>query len=221
MKDSYAKTKHWLFDFDGTLVDSMPYWSSGMTGVLDNHKIPYGEDIVNIITPLGTNGTVEYFIKLGLSIPKEEIFAEISDNLTPKYRDIIPAKEGVIPCLEKMKAAGYRLHILTASPHTLLDPCLKRIGIFSLFDNVWSSDDFGTGKTNPDIYRAAAERIGTTVNNITFLDDNINADKTAKLAGTMVIGVFDETSAHDEEKIREFADGYVKNFSELEKMLSL
>lgn len=43
-----VKTKHWLFDFDGTLVDSMPYWSAGMVGVLDNHGIKYEDGIVNV-----------------------------------------------------------------------------------------------------------------------------------------------------------------------------
>lgn len=213
------KTKHWLFDFDGTLVGSMPYWSACMVGVLDNHGIPYGDDIVNIITPLGTNGTIEYFQKIGLALPFDEIKKEIFAGLVPLYRDVIPEKEGVRACLEKMREAGYKLHILTASPHVYLDPCLERLGMYDLFDNVWSSDDFGTGKTDPGIYHSVAEKLGTTVSDITFLDDNINADKAAKLAGTQVIAVYDETSRDDEGKMREICDGYVYDFSELEKIV--
>lgn len=213
------KTKHWLFDFDGTLVDSMPHWGAAMVGELEDHGIPYPENIINIITPLGTAGTVKHFQSMGLNLPLEEISAEIFARLVPVYRDIVPAKPCVIECLKKMKAAGYKLHILTASPHIYLDPCLKRLGMFELFDNVWSSDDFGTGKTDPGIYRAVAERVGTEVSDITFLDDNINADKTAKSAGTQVIAVYDETSKADEEKMRELCDGYIYDFSELEDML--
>ena len=118
-----------------------------------------------------------------------------------------------------MRAAGYKLHILTASPHIYLDPCLERLGMFDLFDNVWSSDDFGTGKTDPAIYRSVAERVGADVSDITFLDDNINADKTAKFAGTQVIAVYDATSKADEARMRELCDGYIYDFSELEKII--
>lgn len=62
-------TKHFLFDFDGTLVDSMGHWANCMVGVLDNHGIPYPDDIVNIITPLGSAGTIAHFQKMGLDLP--------------------------------------------------------------------------------------------------------------------------------------------------------
>ena len=213
--------KHWLFDFDGTLVDSMPHWARVMVGVLDDHGISHGDDIVKIITPLGTNGTLRYFIELGLDLPMEAIKAEMFSRLIPLYRDVIIDKPHVADCLRKMKAAGMHLHILTASPHEYLDPCLKRIGLYDLFDNVWSSDDFGTGKNDPAIYTAAALRIGVTVSKVTFLDDNINADRTAMSAGMRVVGVYDETSADSEAEMRAELDGYVRDFSELSEMLGL
>lgn len=215
-----VKTKHWLFDFDGTLVDSMPHWSACMVGELDDHGISYPENIVNIITPLGTAGTAKYFKKIGLDIPLEQIGEEIFTKLVPIYRDVVPVKPHVIDCLKKMRDLGYNLHILTASPHAFLDPCLERLGMFDLFDNVWSSDDFGTGKTDPGIYLAVAERLGVSVADVTFLDDNINADKTAKSAGVQVIAVYDETSREDEAEMRKLFDGYVYDFAELEKIVS-
>ena len=53
--------KHYLFDFDGTLVDSMPTYVSVMLRILDENNIKYGEDIVKIITPLGFVGTAKYY----------------------------------------------------------------------------------------------------------------------------------------------------------------
>jgi uncharacterized membrane protein len=51
----------YLFDFDGTLVDSMPTYISAMLRILDENNIAYGDDIIKIITPLGVNGTAEYY----------------------------------------------------------------------------------------------------------------------------------------------------------------
>ena len=214
-----ALTKHYLFDFDGTLVDSMPYWADTMLKILDDNGISYPENTINIITPLGLIGTAEYFISLGLDKSKEEILALMREYLVPKYKEVIPAKEGVAHCLEVMKSLGIKLHILTASPHVFLDPCLKHNGIYGHFENIWSCEDFGTGKTDPVIYLKAAERIGTSVDNVTFLDDNLNADMTAVSAGMKVIGVYDDTSREAEAQIRASTHGYIRTFAELEEYL--
>ena len=92
---------------------------------------------------------------------------------------------------------------------------LKEFGIFDLFDNVWSCDDFGTTKADPEIYKMAAAKIGKPVQDILFLDDNYNADKTAKTAGMTVCGVYDTSSAEYEEEIRAITDRYIYKFSEL------
>ena len=51
-----------LFDFDGTLVDSMPTFVSSMLRILDENNIPHDNGIIKIITPLGLNGTADYYI---------------------------------------------------------------------------------------------------------------------------------------------------------------
>ena len=45
--------KTYLFDFDGTLVDSMPTYGAVMKRILDENRVSYGDDIIKIITPLG------------------------------------------------------------------------------------------------------------------------------------------------------------------------
>ena len=97
----------------------------------------------------------------------------------------------------------------------MLDACLVRNGIYELFTNVWSCEDFATTKADPDIYRMAAERIGKPVSEVIFLDDNYDADKTAKSAGMTVYGVFDETSRAYADDIRAITDRYITDFSEL------
>lgn len=207
--------KHYLFDFDGTLVDSMPTYVSVMLRILDENGVAYGSDIVKIITPLGYKGTAEYFVRLGVPLGVEEIVAKMTEYARYEYANNVQAKAHVVDVLRRLKARGDSLHVLTASPHTMLDPCLKRIGIYDLFENVWSCDDFSTTKADPEIYKMAAEKIGLPVGEIWFLDDNYNADKTAKQAGMLVCGVFDESSAEYEEEMKGVTDAYIHDFSEL------
>ena len=139
----------------------------------------------------------------------------MNEYIYDDYLYNIPEKSNVISTLKVLKKKGADLNILTASPHLVLDPCLKRLGIYDLFTNVWSCDDFSTTKADPEIYKKAAEKIGKPVGEILFLDDNYNADKTAKIAGMKVCGVYDSSSADYAEDIKAIADYYIYDFFEL------
>ena len=209
------KHKTDLFDFDGPLVTSMATFSSVMIRILDEHGIKYGDDIIKIITPLGYGGTAKYFRELGIDRTVEDLVATMNEYARPDYENVIPAKESVIETLRALKERGESLNILTASPHIMLDPCLIRLGIYDLFDNVWSSDDFGTTKSNPEIYKMAAERLGVAVGEVIFVDDNVNAVRTAKTAGAVAYGIFDESSADSVEEMKSVAARYLLRFDEL------
>ena len=209
------KNNTYLFDFDGTLVDSMATFGSVMIRILDEHGIKYGDDIIKIITPLGYHGTAKYFRELGIDLSADELVAMMNEYAKPDYENKIEAREGVIDTLRRLRARGDSLNILTASPHIMLDPCLLRLGIFDLFDNVWSSDDFGTTKSNPEIYKMAAKKLGVSTDEVIFVDDNINAVKTAKAAGTVAYGIYDESSADSADEMKAVAVRYLKSFAEL------
>lgn len=206
----------YLFDFDGTLVDSMPTYAAMMLGILREQNVAHDEDIIKIITPLGYRGTAAYFVQLGMQMPQEEIAAMMTARAVEAYTHHVPAKKHVIETLRRLKARGDDLNVLTASPHEMLDPCLKRLGIFDLFTNIWSCEDFGTTKADPRIYHIAAARIGRPIGEIWFLDDNLGADRTAKATGMRVCGVYDASSEeYTQEMIRE-TDAYIRDFSEFD-----
>ena len=212
--------KHLIFDFDGTLVDSMPAWSDSVLGILDARGIPYEPTLIKTLTTLGYRGTVAYFQEhLGLTDSTETLVEEMGRRAIPAYQNTILAKEAVCETLHALKAAGYHLHVLTASPHITLDACLKRIQLWELFDHVWSCEDFNTTKSDVRIYHMAAERIGVTVEDCIFFDDNANACRTAKSAGMTVVGVHDDSSAQYRVEMLALCDGFVDRFDELPALL--
>ncbi len=205
-----------IFDFDGTLVDSMKQWANKMFYVLKKQNLSYPDDLIKIITPLGDIGAARYFKdRLGAKGSEQELIACMDEYAMKEYAFNISAKETVKDTLFELKERGYSLNVLTASPHRMLDVCLKRLGMFELFDNVWSCDDFSTTKADVQIYHKVAQRLNTTVENCIFFDDNANALTVAKEAGMHVIGVYDESSIEYKQEIENIAEQYIMSFSQL------
>lgn len=191
----------------------MPFWSKKMVEILETEKVDYPKDIIKIITPLGDLGTAKYFReKLGVKKSVEELIERMNETGLPYYRDVIITKPGVTEYLKFLKENGCSLNVLTASPHLMLDPCLKRNGIYDLFDNVWSCDDFGTTKSDVNIYKMAVEKIGSTIEDTVFLDDNIGAVRTASMAGLYTVGVYDKSGESFTDELKDVADLYVDSF---------
>ncbi len=205
----------YLFDFDGTLVDSMPVYASMMLGILREYHVPHEESVIKIITPLGYRGAARHFISMGLEKDEDELVSLMLTRAVRAYSTQVNAKPFVVDALKALHERGDSLSVLTASPHAMLDPCLRRLGVFDLFDNVWSCVDFGTTKSDPQIYVEAAKRIGRPVEDIWFLDDNPGADRTAKLAGMRVCGVYDDSSADYTDEMKRICDAYIEDFSQI------
>lgn len=208
-----------LFDFDGVLVDSMTMWADTIIKLLNENNVKYPENLIEIITPLGNGKTADYLVSIGLNMTPNEILKHIGDVAVKEYTFNIPAKPGVENALKILKEKGFCLNVLTASSHPVVDMCLKRLKLYDYFDNVWSCDDFGMPKTNPEIYKSAAKRLGKKCENCIVFDDNLGAVTTAKKAGMKVVGVYDETSKQYEEQMRETADFYVYSLEEATDVL--
>lgn len=207
------KSDTYLFDFDGTLVDSMPYWSNTMLSILKEFNVKYPDDILDIICPLGYHGTAKYYVEiLGLNKDIDYLMDLMQSYCLTHYQNTIPLKDGVYDYLINMKKQNKSLNILTASPHSALDSCLKRLKVYDLFDNVWSCDDFKTTKTNPKIYEMVAEKLNRKCQEIVFFDDNINSIKTAKGANMQTVGVFDISGKGFNEQLKKTADHYIDSF---------
>ena len=210
------KTQYYLFDFDGTLVDSMPYLTQADMNVLHRHKVKYPENVMDIVIPLGVPGTADYFINdLKMDGTKEEIIEEFNRELTFMYENKICVKDGIIKNLERLKKDGAVFGILTASPHKWIEPCMKRNGMDGFFDYVFSCEDFNMTKSNPQIFKLATDKMGQDIKDVIFIDDNINAVKSAKKSGIITYGVYDYASKNLIEEFKKVCDKYIMSFDEL------
>ena len=135
-----------VFDLDGTLIDSMERFEAGMLHVLLEEKISFPKDFINVLTPLGYTKSAELFVEMGVQDSVNGIVSRIEKFLVNEYANHIRLKPGVYDYVNKLKRDGAKLYVLTASPHIVTDICLKNNGIYDLFEQVWSVEDFGLSK---------------------------------------------------------------------------
>ena len=208
--------KIFIFDLDGTLVDSMPIGVGIVVDFLEKRGVSLPSEMIKTLTPLGYKGVAAYYSEnLGIPMTAAEIYAEFQRETIKAYGELVPLKKGVKETLEALKQKGFRLCVLTASPNNLTELCLKRLQIFHLFEKVWSIDDFNLTKADKGIYLAAAKRLGAEISDCVMVDDHLGVLKVAKAAGMATVGVYDEYSIDFQEEIRAIADDYVTELSQI------
>ena len=205
----------YVFDLDGTLVDSMPYYGAVMLRTLDEEGIAYGDDMINIVTPLGYRKTAEYYVTLGARSTADELVHTFQTRLLHEYQHNIPPKEGVPEFLRAHAAAGDRLFVLTASPHEATEAVLGHHGLLDLFEVVWSVEDFGLSKSGTELFERVAALIGCKPEEINYFEDNPIALGNAHAVGYHTYGVADDANIAKLDTVREHSDVYVNSFKEL------
>ncbi len=208
--------KVYMFDLDGTLVDSIGPVIKGLYDFFNSFNIPCNEEIITKVISLGYDKSAEYFVKLGIPGDPKEISAKMQNDAEERYKTSIFSKPFVNEYLQNLKKNGNKLYILTASPHKLCDPCLKNNGIFELFDGVLTvGEDFLFTKSDRRLFDEVAKAIGSLPGDIHYFDDNLLAIKNAKDAGFITYGIKDLQSDNTLRQIKETAEHFIDSFEQL------
>jgi thiamine-phosphate pyrophosphorylase len=210
------KRKGFIFDLDGTLLDSMAAWDNvgeeylTQKGVKD---IP--QNIRELLKPKSLWEAAEYFIEnMNLNLPPEQIVDEINLLIEEKYKFHFNAKDGVLDFLEANK--HIKMCIATATDKPLVEHALKRLEIDHYFDFIITSTEVGNSKQSPDIFINAAEKLGLAVDEVVVFEDALHAIVTAKSAGFYTVGVYETAFENESEEIRLMADIFIDNLNNFE-----
>ena len=205
-----------IFDFDGTLFDSMFIWDTAGEVYLRSIGIEPREDLKKVLKPMSLLQSAQY-IRECYQIPLtvEEIMDGINHTVEDFYFHTVQPKEGVIAFLEQMKSQEIRMCIATATDRYQVEAALKRCGMESFFSEIFTCTDVGHGKDEPFIFRKAMDYLGTTRENTVVFEDAYHAAKTAKADGFIVVTVFDSHETKQEE-LHSVSDCFIENFTQIE-----
>lgn len=205
--------KAYIFDLDGTLLDSMGVWEQIDAEFLAKRGIEMPPDYINAVCALTFQETALYTIeRFGLPISVEELLEEWNAMAAHAYGHTVPLKPYAREFLAAVKERGIKLGIATSLPAALYEPSLRGHGIIEMFDVVCSTDEVGLGKSSPDVFLYTADKLGAAPKECVVFDDILQAIQSAKLAGMVVYGVFDEASKEQWAAIQKIADGVLYDF---------
>ena len=203
-----------IFDFDGTLLDSMFIWDTiGEDYLRTLGKEPH-EDLKETFMTLTLEEAAEYYrehYKVTLSVT--EIVDSINAMVEGIYRTKVTLKPGVMAYLRLLKERGVKMCVATVTDRYLVEDTLERLGILHYFSEIFTCAEVGYGKDKPIIYQKALEHLGTAKEETFVFEDSLFALETAKTDGFPTVGVYDMHESRQEE-MKRLADCYVRSLEE-------
>jgi len=178
-----------LWDMDGTLVDTEPYWIEcehalvaefgGTWTAADAHSI-VGFDLLDSAHELRTRG--------GVDLEREAIVEWLLDGVIARVTDELPWRPGAPDLLAECAAAGVPCALVTMSWRRLADAVISAAPAGSFVTSI-TGDEVGQGKPDPEPYRAAAAALGVAPDRCVAIEDSPTGVASAMAAGCATLGV--------------------------------
>ncbi|MEQ7196406.1 HAD family hydrolase [Enterococcus avium] len=204
-----------IFDMDGVLVDSEYTYFQSKSQILSEagHEV---EDSYHFQFMGTTSDYMWEKMKQEFSLPLS--VAEYIQQMTA-LRQAMIKRDGirVIPHVQEfvkgLSQAGLKLAVASSSSLAEIKVNLAEIGLSEYFSEVVSTEEVEHSKPAPDVYLAAAERIGIVPENCLGIEDTKNGTGAVRNAGMVCVGF--ANPAFPKQDLA-FADRVVSSFSELD-----
>lgn len=206
----------YLFDLDGTLIDSAHVWHQIDLDFLEKYNTPwspeYDAGVMYSIFPAAAAFTKEY---CRLPQSPEDIMAEWMEMARHAYAHTIPLKPFVREYLEQCRQAGLPMAIYTSCEPELAEAVLANNGIRDYFSRIVYARELGCEKQDPAAYPAVLSILGVEKADVTFFDDSPVNCQGAVRAGWNTVAVYDSFVSGDWETFRHIAPRAVRSFREM------
>lgn len=213
-----------LFDWDGTLVDSMPFWYAVPERYCREKGVAYFPELDEVIGSMTMAQAAEAATRLlHLDQTPEQTFEEMKQMVRTAYGEEIPLKPGVLDTVKVFHKAGVRMGIASASDAELIRTTLPRLGLEEYIGAICTCTETGDGRNkeeSPAVYEECLRRLGgADRSQAVIFDDALFAARTAVAAGFTVAGVYEATAPGNQEELRRICRYYFKNAAEWRTLL--
>jgi HAD superfamily hydrolase (TIGR01509 family) len=179
-----------LWDMDGTLVDSEPYWLLSESALAEDYgKVwtkEHGHELIG--KSLYDSSAIlkdRFDIK---DLDAQQIIDRLTDSVIDKLQHSLPWRPGALELLMELRQAGVKTALVTMSMRRMALAVVEAIP-FQAFDVVVAGDDVTHGKPHPEPYLKAAELLGVEPGECIAIEDSVTGLKSAEAAGCLPLGI--------------------------------
>lgn len=219
------KIKGAIFDMDGTLINSLIVWKDIWAAIADKYcggeeGFP-GEEIDRKLRTMTLLEGMELLHETrGIGKDGVELWNFCNELISDFYKNRVEMKSGAMEFLKYLHDNNVKMCIASASALNMVEIAALRCGLGKYIPKLLSSCDFGCGKDKPDVYLAALEHLGTSVEETWVFEDSLVALKTAKGIGMPTVGIYDAYNFGHEE-MKKISDYYIDDGEGLDKLITM
>ena len=204
-----------IFDFDGTLFDSMFIWDTAGESYLRSIGKEPEVALQKVLKPMSLLQSAQYIReKYHIPLSVEDIMEGVNRTVEGFYFHTVEPKPGVIDFLDELHRRNIKMCIATATDRYQVEAALQRCKMRHFFSEIFTCTEVGSGKDRPDIFRKAMEHLQTDRSNTAVVEDAYHAAFTAKQDGFLVVGVYDSHESRQQE-LSQIADVFLPDYLHL------
>jgi HAD superfamily hydrolase (TIGR01509 family) len=191
------KFKAVIFDMDGVIIDSEPFYQEVQIDLFQKMGITVPPEEYNTFIGAGMR-EMWNMIKFSRNLkqPIEELI-ELNNNVLLEY---FKESAALVPTphftdfLASVLAVGMKTAVASSTAKPIIEVILKKLYVYNLFDIIVSGDEVEKGKPAPDIFLETAARLNVIPSECVVVEDSTNGVKAAKSAGMYCLGYHNPNS---------------------------
>lgn len=179
-----------LWDMDGTLVDTEPYWIDREFEIVAEHgNGGWTTDHAHALVGKDLRDSARYIAEHGaVDLPIDVIVNLLLDGVIERFRREVPWRPGARELLADLVATGIPTALVTMSWRRFTDALMEALPAGS-FTAVVAGDDVTHGKPHPEPYLTGAARLGVDPRACIALEDSPTGARSAQAAGCVVVAI--------------------------------
>jgi len=185
------KKELFIFDMDGVLLDSEPYWREAQIDVLSQYgAIISTKDCIRYTMGKRIDDISILWIEMfALKVTHQHLANLILNKTAELINQNAEAKKGIYQLINYLKQNHYRLALATSSSTQIITAVLHKLDITNIFEIALSADEVKKGKPSPDVYLEVCNRLNVSGNHAIALEDSLTGVRSAIAANITTIAL--------------------------------
>ncbi|MGI8902018.1 MAG: HAD family hydrolase [Nocardioides sp.] len=178
-----------LWDMDGTLVDTEPYWIEAEYELVEEHGGSWSDEHALQLVGNDLLASGAYIREhAGIDVEPAQVVEELLDKVVTRVERAVPWRPGALELLADLRGCGVRCALVTMSYRRFVRPILERLPE-DTFEIVVTGDAVSQGKPHPEAYLRAIDQLGVAPADTLAIEDSNTGVRSAVAAGCTVLVV--------------------------------